>query len=176
MRCQSTATLPRPNVCTDGRHIMHIHMVDHKHAGFSLAHLNSVLLLYYMLSHYLRLKSVCLSLSASHSASLCLSLSTSISLSFSVSLSLSLPLSPCLSHSPCLSLRVIVWIRRDCIWPDSRVVGWQWNKWPDNHLLLCSLSTQGYEQKNHYRPETEPSCHVTCDTHAHISGTYSRKE
>ena len=107
---------------------------------------------------------------------LCASLSPHLSLSFSISLSLSLPLSPCLSHSPCLSLRVIVWIRRDCIWPDSRVVGWQWNKWPDNHLLPCSLSTQGYEQKNHYRPETEPSCHVTCDTHAHISGTYSRKE
>lgn len=31
-----------------------------------------------------------------------------------------------------LYLGVIVWIRRDCIYPDSWVVSWQGNKWPDN--------------------------------------------
>lgn len=31
-----------------------------------------------------------------------------------------------------LYLGVIVWIRRDCIYPDSWVASWRGNKWPDN--------------------------------------------
>lgn len=33
---------------------------------------------------------------------------------------------------PPLYLGVIVWIRRDCIYSDSRGANWQGNKWPDN--------------------------------------------
>ena len=85
-----------------GRHThMHIHMVDHKYAGLSLAHLNSVLSFSLTRSLIICLSSLyvlyVLSLSASHSASLCLSLHLSLSHSLSVSLPASLAL--CVSLS-----------------------------------------------------------------------------
>lgn len=75
---------------------------------------------------------------------------------------------------PPLYLGVIVWIRRDCIYSDSRGANWQGNKWPDNqhHSDPSQRRNKSKKKKNHYLLQTGLSHDVTCDKEGHILETW----